>query len=300
MAESTYGTPSSSARNYYADLKGEGGSFTPTDDPNMHVAWRNNSRAYNMADYVATSHDAGYTDVLECRDGTNWYDILKYATSSEGTTEGTPRLNSRTTDLLVKTEAGWEHLTYYGCKTDRLEIRADQPGGIVEFDETVMAALAIVTTSQSRPSYDPPSAQIEALPAVQWVGGVTMGSSTIYPQNFRLSINNNLGRVRGWNATEGKAGTVGLTEGRLEMEFQMDVWMEDLAEIDATTRIEDGVDGAQTIHLTLGINNPVTVTIYGSLMFDGQHHSLVQDKQMETVRYRVESITFATPAATQA
>ena len=292
--EPTYAHVAGGVTTYYADLKGDNGSFTPTDNPNMYVAWRHDSRAFNIADDVPTCLDAGYSDVVETRDASGWEKIIRYAIGDEGTTAGTPRLKSRTTSLPVKVSNRYDGLIYTGCKTDRLEIRADQPGGIVEFDETVLAAYSHVTTYPGRPSYDPPTA-LSTFPALQWMNGVKVGSNTIYPQSFRISINNNLGRVRGWDDEIGRACTVGLAEGRLEMEMEMEVWREDLNEIAMAGSALSGANMAQTITLTLGISNPKELHIYAVPMIDGQFSPIIQDKQMETIRLRIESLYLATP-----
>jgi len=294
ITEPTYAEPAGGVTSYYADLKGDGGSFTPTDNPNMNIAWRHDSRAFNIADNVPTCLDAGYSDVVEARDAEGWEKIIKYAIGDDGTTAGTPRLKSRSTTLLVKKESGQAGLMYHGCKTDRLEIRADQPGGIVEFDETVLAAYSHIQQYPTRPSYDPPVA-LSTFPALQWVNGVTVGSVAIYPQSFRISINNNLGRVRGWDEDIGISRTVGLAEGRLEMEMEMDVWREDLGEIAKASSGLSGANMAQTIVLTIGTVNPKELNIYAVPMIDGQYSSIIQDKQMETIRLRIEHLHIETP-----
>lgn len=289
--ESTYGTPTGTYA-YYADVKGDGGSFTPTDNPNPYIAWKSGSRAYDTQDYVATNHEAGYSDVLEVADqGTALEDILKNALGGTATA-GTPRLPSRTTRFITRhmTASSWPNVfEYYGCKTDRLEIKADQPGGIVEFDETVLASWCAPSVGSDAVVNPTASA-----PAVQWVGGVELNGNPIYPQNFRLTISNNLGRVKGpVSANSGKAGTVALTEGRLEMDFEMDVWMEDLRYIDQGGPSFTNGALPQTIELTLGISSPVTIQMDVNPMANGQHHSIIQDKQMETTRWRVVGITLA-------
>ena len=224
---------------------------------------------------------------MEVRDKVGWEAILSNAMGTN-TTTGTPRLPSRTTTLRVKAGNAYDKLEYRGCKTDRLEIRADQPGGVVEFSETVLASMSTYTPAQP---YTPP-----ALPprsAVQWVGGVKMAGLDIYPQNFRISINNNLGRVKGWEGRIGRPCTVGLTEGQLDMELSFDLWMEDLDYIGLNTT--NGSVEYYTFKMTLGLENPVELTLYGSPMYDGQLHSLIQDKQMETVRYRIENISYTIP-----
>lgn len=292
--EPTYAHVAGGVTSYYADLKGDGGSFTPTDNPNMNVAWRHDSRAFDVADNVPTCLDAGYTDVVEVRDASGWEKIIKYAIGDDGTTAGTPRLKSRSTELLVKESSGQEGLMYIGCKTDRLEIRADQPGGIVEFNETVLAAYSHIATYPARPKYDPPVA-LSTFPALQWMNGVTIGSTAIYPQNFRISINNNLGRVRGWDELIGISRTVELPEGRLEMEMEMDVWREDLGQIVLAPTGDTGATMAQTIKLTLGTRNPKELNIYAVPKLDGQYSSIIQDKQMETLRFRIEHLHIETP-----
>lgn len=289
MTENNYGVPVGNSWTYYADLKGDSGSFTPTDNPNAYVSWKSGSRAFALADYVATNHEAGYNDVLEVADASGWDNIIKNAIGG-ATSEGTPRLPSRTTGFRVTNQNAWPNiLEYMGCKTDRLEIRADQPGGIVEFDETVLASYCIPMNGTTQI----PEATAHA---VQWVGGVTLNDNAIYPQNFRLAINNNLGRVKGpVAANDGAAGTVALTEGRLDMEFSMDLWMEDLR------YIADGGPGfigsPQTIELTLGTAVPLNIELDVSYMADGQHHSIIQDKQIETTRWRVNKITVSTPSS---
>lgn len=291
--EPTYAHVAGGVTSYYADLKGDGGSFTPTDNPNMNIAWRHDSRAFNIADDVPTCLDAGYSDVVEARDASGWEKIIKYAIGDTGTTAGTPRLKSRTTTLPVKVSNRYDGLIYTGCKTDRLEIRADQPGGIVEFDETVLAANSHIQQYPTRP-FNPP-AGLSTIPALQWMNGVKVGSNTIYPQSFRISINNNLGRVRGWDDEIGRACTVGLPEGRLEMEMEMEVWREDLAEIAKASSGVSGVNMAQSIVLTLGTVHPKELHLYATPLLDGQFSALIQDKQMETLRFRIESLYLETP-----
>lgn len=296
MTEPTYADVTGGVTAYYADLKGDNGSFTPTDTPNMYVAWRHDSRAFNVADNVPTCLDAGYSDVVEARDASGWEKIIKYAIGDDGTTAGTPRLKSRTTLLPVKVDSGYDRLFYTGCKTDRLEIKADQPGGIVEFDETVVAAYSYIQTTPTRPSFDPP-VSVSTFPAIQWMNGATIGSTAIYPQSFRISINNNLGRIRGWNEEIEKACTVGLPEGRLEMELEMDVWREDLDEIAKAFSGDSGAIMAGTITLTLGTLTPKELHMHAVPMLDGQYSPIIQDKQMETLRFRIASMYLATPSS---
>ena len=86
---------------------------------------------------------------------------------------------------------------------------------------------------------------------------------------------------------------MGLTEGQLDMELSFDLWMEDLDYIGLNTT--NGSVEYYTFKMTLGLENPVELTLYGSPMYDGQLHSLIQDKQMETVRYRIENISYTIP-----
>lgn len=292
-SETTYGTPVGNTWDYYADLKGDSGSFTPTDNPNPHVAWRSGSRAYDAGDYVATNKEAGFNDVLEVANIGNFERILQNALGA-ASTAGTPRLPSRTVQFRVTTAPSAtapNSLVYYGCKTDRLEIRADQPGGIIELDETVLASYCAPTINNTARTATPTD------PAVQWIGGVTIGNNTIYPQNFRISINNNLGRVKGpVAANDGQAGTVALTEGRLEMELQMDVWMEDLQFIAESGATFDA-GAASTITLNIGGESGRNIQMTVRPMADGQHPSIIQDKQMETVRYRVIAMSITTPSS---
>lgn len=288
-SESTYGTPTGTYA-YYADVKGDGGNFTPLDNPNPYVAWRGGRRNYNIMDYVPTNYEAGYTDVLEVEDKAGWEAIL---TNALGSTDngGIQLLPSRTTAISVlkgDSTSQYDILTYYGCKTDRLEIRADQPGGIVEFDETVLASYSAKSSGAS-----PAVASAHTMPAVQWVGGVTLDNTAIYPQNLRLSINNNLGRVKGpVTANSGKAGTVGLVEGRIEAELQMDVWMEDLQAINENGPGFTGPAQNHRVEFTLGNGQAVDFEVNCYYMADGQHPGLIQDKQIQTLRFRACEIEY--------
>ena len=288
-SETIYGTPTGSWA-YYADVKGDAGSFTPTDTPNPYVAWKSGGRAYNPNDYVPTNHEAGYTDILEAGDVAGWENIIKNAMGG-ASTAGVTVLPSRTVQFMVSKGASYDSLTYYGCKTDRLEIKADQPGGIVEFDETVLASYNLPGTAGT----DTGGTQAP----VQWVGGVTVNGTAIYPQNLRLTIANNLGRVKGpVTANSDKAGTVALVEGRQDMELSIDVWMEDLAEIaDAGPSFQGALNAeSKTVIFTLGITNPQVLTATGYYMADGQHPALIQDKQMQTLRFRIDSLAIAAPS----
>ena len=302
--ESSYGQPASEGLTV-GYIKGDGGSFTPTDNPQQYVSWRSGNRSYSTHDLVAQNHEAGYTAIMEVTLSSNG--ALKMLGDALGTTSGTEAvggLPSKTTQLTVRTP-GTDDLTiikYVGCKTDRLVIKADQPGGIVEFQETCLASYGY-TKSTTTPGYDFSDGTV----AAQWFNGVTVNGTAVYPQNFELTINNNLGRVKGivpsaedspWYDMPIPA-TVNIVEGRREMEFSMDVWMADL------TRLKEAQDHGiipanKTIALTIGgLGSLYTrqLTLTAQPLLDGNNHALVQDKQMETLRYRVSAIQVGTPSA---
>ena len=282
--ETEYAVPNGTAQ-YYADIKGDSGSFTPTDNPNPYIAWRSGGRTADAKNAVPQALDAGYNDILEVRDTSGWSSIIFQAYNLFG-------LGSRTVDFLMHLPAGggnYQTMKYPGCKTDRLEIRADQPGGVVEFSETVLASDCQISRTQTTP--DIPIIPDE--PAVQWMGGVTFNGLTIYPQNLRLTIANNLGRVRGYDDTVQRSITKELVDGRAEMELDFDVWMEDLNNIDQAGC--GYIVGTVPVVFTLGIQNPLTITAQCNYMGDGQLPSITQDKQMETVRLRVFNLALTFP-----
>ena len=301
--ESSYGQPDSTGLTI-GYVKGDGGSFTPNDNPNQYVAWRSGNRSYSTHDLVAQNHEAGYTAIMEALASSS---ALSYIISDAlGTTTGTEAvgaLPSKTVHLPVRTpgaSSAYHQMDYVGCKTDRLVIKADQPGGIVEFQETVLASYGYIKALSAAGD----SFQDINYPAVQWLNGVTVNGTAVYPQNFELTINNNLGRVKGMVTAAADspwpnqqiAATADIVEGRREMEFSMDVWMDDLARI-AEAQAQ-GIPATETIVLTLGTGSGAKqLALTAQPLLDGSNHALVQDKQMETLRYRVSAIQVGTPSA---
>lgn len=280
--ESAYGTPIGSDI-LYGDVA-EGGSFTFTDTANPYITWRYGSRSFNPDTYVTQQKDAGFNASLETRDTDGWGRIIEYAAGNGGT--ASPVLDSRTEQINVRVATGWTGRIYNGCKTNKLTIKADAPGAVVSFDEEVLAMKSDATElSEAIGVWTESDA-----PAVQWMNGITINGADIYPQSFSLSIANNLERNRVPN--NGSAITGALLEGRREIEFEADVWMEDLAQI--TADINNGAVG--DIVIVLGITNPVTMTLTGvKWMADGTHPDLIQDKQRQTLRFRAAGIVISTP-----
>ena len=280
QTESTYGTGSGTDV-LYADVA-EGGNFTFKDTANPYLNWRYGSRSFDPSDYVTRQKDAAFSAVLEVRDDTGWDQIIEYAVGIGGTTSGDPLLASRTEQIFVKDGDKWRGRTYAGCKTDKLTISADAPGDIVKFSEEVMASKstsAMVSSAKAVWTNTP-------APAVQWMNGITVSGNEIYPQSFSLSISNNLERNRIPN--NGDAITGALLEGRREIEFEAEVWMEDLTYI--ANAINNSIISGSIV-ITLGIDYPVTLTLSGcKYMADGTLPGLIQDKQRQTLRFRVANI----------
>lgn len=272
-AEATYGTPVTPATAW--GVIGEGGSIQPTDNPHPYITYTTNSRAYDAAKYVNQQKEAGFKATFEVPDTTNAVaNILNGAISAFGDS-----LPSRTVGIKVRSQS----IRWIGCKTDTLTITADAPGAVAKFEENVIA------------SYSDETAIIVGIPAgvhaVQWVGGVTLGGTTYYPQNIKLTIKNNLGRVlaRGNDKSYSKA----LLEGRQEIEFEMTLWMEDLNWL--LNAMDNGAPGS--ISFTLGTSKPRVITLSNvSYVCDGNNTALIQDKQMETVRFIAGILTHANPA----
>jgi hypothetical protein len=263
----------------------EGGKFTFQDTANPYLSWRYGSRSFDPDDYVTRQKDAGFSAILEVRDASGWSQIITNAVGTGGTTSGDPLLPSRTENIYIKVASEWKGRVYNGCKTDVLTITADAPGGVVRFEENVLAMKSAPATKNSA---DNAWTSVDA-PAVQWMNGITINGNEIYPQSFQLKITNNLDRVR--VPTSGEAITGSLLEGRRSIEFEADIWMEDLALVNDDISNAD-VSGA--IVITLGIDNPVTLTLTGcKWMADGTHPDLIQDKQRQTLRLRVTNIAVA-------
>ena len=284
QTESTYGTGSGTDV-LYGDVA-EGGNFTFKDTANPYLNWRYGSRSFDPADYVTQQKDAAFTASLEARDESGWDRIIIHAVGTGGTTVNDPLLPSRTEEICVRQASGWVGRKYAGCKTDKLTISADAPGGVVKFDEEVLASYSeAVTVNSAKAIWSSSSA-----PAVQWMNGITIGGNDIYPQSFKLSISNNLDRVRVPNGS-GDAITGSLLEGRRDIEFEADVWMEDLQYIDAAISNTTPTDG---LVITLGLDNPVKLTLTGiRYMADGTLPGLIQDKQRQTVRLRASTLVIS-------
>lgn len=275
--EITYGSAPPTSLAYYGDVA-EGGAIRFTDTPNPHLAWRYGSRTFSADDYVTTQTDAGFTAGLEVRDLDGWEQIITNAYTGFGTA-----LPSRVAYICTSTAA---YHVYFGCKTDSLTVSADAPGGVVTFDETVLAAY--YNTSST-----PATSSAGDAPAVQWLGGVTLGGATIYPQRFSLSIANNLERIRGpalSSSAVGETGTRALVEGRCDISLEMDVWLDDFTYIEEATSNSAPTSAV----LTIGSDYPATLTLADLChVGDGQHPDLKQDKMTQTLRYRVGSLTVA-------
>lgn len=287
LTENEYGTPTGTAQ-YYADIA-EGGKFTIQDNSNPYLAWRYGSRSFDPADYVTQQMDAAFSAILEARDAQGWQRIIENAAGIGGTfNNGATALPSRTEQIHIRTGATqYQGRVYHGCKTDALTIKADAPGSIVQFEESVLASYAEpVTISEVLAPW------VSGTPAVQWLSGAKIGATQIYPQSFSISIGNALGRA--YKPTAGVAITGALLEGRREITAEFDLWMEDLANIQASIANQS----VSNIELTLGISAPVKITLTGvRWMADGDYSDLVQDKQREVLKFRAAGMTLTTPSA---
>ena len=282
IPENTYGTPSASAPAYYADIA-EGGRFTPMDSANPYIAYRYGDRSYDPADYVLQQKDAGFSAVLEVRDTGGWSRIIENAAGVGGTTP-LGKLPSRCEQINVYRSSGeWQGLQYVGCKTDSLTVSADAPGGIVKFEETVLASYSgdyDISTALAWPTSGS---------AVQWMDGMTVGGTQIYPQAFSFTINNGLQRAYQYQSTGAITGA--LLEGRREITLEAEVWMEDLTNLRASMT----VNNPGNIVLILGKTNRYRLTFSGvRWMADSTHSDLIQDKQREKLRFRASAILIET------
>ena len=279
--ESTYGTPTGDPA-LYGDVA-EGGRFTFQDNPNPYLNWRYGSRSYDPTDYVTQQKDAAFTASLEVRDIAGWYGIINNATGLMGT-QGDPLLPSTTKEICVKVENGWQGRQYTGCKTNKLTISAEAPGSVVEFEEEVLASKSVPVTRNSALALW----KSDNSPAVQWMNGITLNGSDIYPQSFSLTITNNLERIRTPN--NGAAITGALLEGRREIEFEAEIWMEDL------TFVANAINNAApsgSIVVTLGITNKVALTLSGLRWMPEGLPDLIQDKQRQKIKLRATSLNLS-------
>lgn len=287
--ENAYNTPTGDPK-YYGDVA-EGGGFTPTDTMNPYISWRYGDRSPDLGNYVNRQLDAGFQASLEVRDVSGWTDIMKYALGyASGRPQTSPygALPSRSAAFMVRTvgDSTGQGRRYTGCKTDTLKVSCDEPGGIVKFEETVLAATAAdyntFPSLVSRSAWDPDAS------AVQWTRYVAIAGSAVYPQSFSLNIANNLQRVRipGTPATTGA-----LIEGRREMTLELELWMEDLTYF--RQEVATTAPSPVTITLDIGIANKYRITLTGTPIREGQHSTLIQDKQKQTVRFTCDSIQMA-------
>ena len=273
--ESTYGTEATPSL-VWGSI-GEGMSFQPADNPNPYMTWRYGSRAYSRTDYVTQQNDAGFKASFEVTDSA---DAVKRVVDAALADTGTS-LPSRTVLVCDRGDG----IIYAGVKTDELRISADVPGGVVRFEETALASYA---RPDSLP-LNPPA--IPDIPAVQWLGATSIGSATLYPQSFSITIRNNLGRAYGIKEVddEMRSVSIALPEGRQEIEVEMTVWMSNLG-------LEWGQMfnsiGWDHLDFHLGHINPMTIRLGGvNVVGDGNNTPLVQDKQTETIRLRATSLT---------
>lgn len=291
VEESTYGTTPVSPTYVGIEHIREGGSITPTDNPNPYVTWRyayNGRRTFENLAYVDQQEDAGYNASVEISDLTNWYKVFDYAGIKYGNGQ-MATIPSRTAKFGLKQDSDSTEyaLTYRGCKTDVLKISADTPAGVVKFDETVLA-------SYRDPSETTFSFSYAGNAGVQWIGGVTLGPSgdiqTIYPQSFSITVKNNLARVRGYDSNLGRTVTKALLEGRQEIDIEITVWMEDFTNLIEWMSV-DGM-GGEYFTLKMGSNCPVTLNAYVFRNADGNNQPLIQDKQLQTLRFRANQIYY--------
>ena len=276
--ENSYGTEAATNACYGA-IAAEGGSFKPTDNPHPHMTWRAGSRTFSRSNYVTQQDEAGFQATFEVPDDNGLLaTIIGYAHASLYTNS----LPSRT--VAIRDRAPANTLKYIGCKTEELTISADAPGGVVKFEETVLASYSEYGTLNSISN--------GIYPAIQWTGGIILGDNSYYPQSFKLRIRNNLGRVYGYS--NGQSITKALLEGREEIDFEMDLWMEDLAWL--ANNMYNGL-AVGSITINLGIKYPKILTLTGlTYACDGDNTALVQDKQLETVRMRAKGLTLTDPS----
>lgn len=274
---------------YYGDIA-EGGKITPLDTCNPYVSWRvGDKRKFSKGNYVTRQKDAGFQAIYEVRDIANWKMPFGLAGAPVDGVDGHATQHSmliggRFTNNNVK-----HNRLYCHCATDQLTLSADEPGGIVKFEETILAGYAEetnITTSTLTPSGGA---------AVQWLGGATIkdtdnNTTTIYPQSFKLSINNNVERVRVPGTAEAITGD--FIFGKMDCMLDLDIWMADFAYMFAA---QDNDKSISTITLRLGIEYPANVSLIGVVWMDS-NPDLVQDKQRQTLHFRGTHVEVNTPA----
>lgn len=280
--ETSYGVPSGTAY-YYADLAGQNGSFTPMDSVTPYIAWRSGDRSYSYGDHTPQQVIAGYKAVLEVRDLANWTRIFGGALGTNFGTTALGALPSKTVQVCTSGGAG-SSITYYGCKTDELAVNIDTPGGIVTFEETVMAKRVDYGTVAD---YNPTLA--DGTHAVQHRGAVTINGVEVYPQRVSIKVCNNLERVLGWDSTLSEANTVALAEGRREIELELELWREDI------TRMENAFNATKvpSAAVRMGYNLYRSISLNNLAYIPESVSPLLQDKQTEVVRFRATEITMA-------
>lgn len=278
--ETSYGVPSGTAY-YYADLAGQNGSFTPMDSVTPYIAWRSGDRSYSYGDHTPQQVIAGYKAVLEVRDLANWNRILGGALGTNNGTTALGSLPSKTVQVGTAGGAG-STITYYGCKTDELTIKMDTPGGVITFEETVMAKrVDYGTVAAFNPTLG------NTYHALQQHGAFTINSVEVYPQRFAIKVRNNLERVIGWDTTLGEANTVALAEGRREIELELELWREDITRMEAAFNATKVPSAA----VRVGYNLSKSISLNNLAYIPESVSPILQDKQTEVVRFRATEIT---------
>ena len=154
------------------------------------------------------------------------------------------------------------------------------------FEEAMRQGLQEIDDIVNNPAAPTFANTIEAYEASGELLGIVAGC---FYNLTNSETNDNLDRVR--VPTSGDAITGALPEGRREILFEADIWMEDLAYVNNAINNSYPASG---IVITLGIDHPVTLTLSGvRWMADGTLPSLIQDKQRQTIRLRAANLVMS-------
>jgi len=243
VKEVSYGVTPTSTLDYFGELI----SASPAIDPNQSVEHWSGSRSYAPASCVFERWDPAVRVTVEPRVNMTGYDWLDgLMEGAMGKTMGTEPLGKLPSySMLLELTQGTTIGQYLmnGVKVNQLILSADKPGGRIRLEAELygqylskVGAARAVTGLQSLTLGSNESTPT-TLP-LQWKAPVTINTGTartIYPQNLKFTIKNDLAR-QGENKIGADslnyAVTGQLHEGRRDITVEVELYLEDLVIFD--------------------------------------------------------------------
>lgn len=301
LDEVTHGTTPATAPQYGGEVQ----SVTPSFEPHQSFEVLSDAKQFSPAACVFEQIDAGFKIRSYARinaSGYDWRDpLLRGALGAVGGISALGRLPSLSFLIELTRSTTYGRYLFNGCKVDKLVLTADRPGAKLLFEADVMAQYMTKCTGS------PPATvaglqsltlgTYEAVPTsalLQWKAPFTLNTGTprtIYPQNWKLTIENHLVR-QGESKTGADAAQYALTgqlhEGVQDVTFEADVYLEDLAAFDEMLANQAITSLATTIGgytVTLGLGRYVVDS--------GALPELKQDVMTQHLKMKFSTLTVA-------